>query len=231
MQACKLRSVPRPNFRITRYVLIALASVLAFLWLAATALEDTVPPFDAALRSAVHLAGSPALTAIMKVVTNLGSGWFLWPVGVLIVIWLERTGRRRDAARLAAAVLGANGIDQALKLLFHRVRPEAYFGYAQPSTYSFPSGHAFVSCCFYLAVAEVLIRPAWPRWKKRVVWTAAVMAIIAIGFSRVYLGVHYPTDVLAGYAGAIAWMTVVRTAHILRRAPEPAADPGPPAVL
>jgi membrane-associated phospholipid phosphatase len=93
------------------------------------------------------------------------------------------------------------------------VRPEPWFGYRLPSSYSFPSGHAFVSFCFCLCLAEVVVRDEWPASRKAMVWCAAVASTLTIGLSRVYLGVHYPTDVLAGFAAGVVWTTVIRVAH------------------
>ena len=98
-------------------------------------------------------------------------------------------------------------------MFFHRTRPEPWFGYPLPRTYSFPSGHAFVSFCFFLCLAEILIRDEWPITRKLTIWLVAVLCTFTIGLSRVYLGVHYPTDVLAGYAAAIMWTTLIRAAH------------------
>ena len=111
------------------------------------------------------------------------------------------------------AVLGANILDEGMKLAFHRTRPVPWFDYPQPPSYSFPSGHSFVSFCFYFSLAEILIRDDWPSGRKVAIWAAAAAMTIAIGFSRAYLGVHYPTDVLAGFVAAIAWTTMIRIAH------------------
>jgi undecaprenyl-diphosphatase len=209
--------VPRPKASTVRHLCIALFAAFIFAWLALMVLAGAPPQFDEAVRETVHSHGGPVLTAIMKSATMLGSGWFLWPAGTLIIYGLVRAGRCRDAVLFAVSVLGADLIDQGLKLMFHRVRPEAYFGEAQPSGYSFPSGHAFVSFCFFLTLAEVLIRPEWPRRQRGLVWTVVIATTGVIGFSRVYLGVHYPTDVLAGHAAAIAWLSIVRLVH---RTPE-----------
>ena len=104
-------------------------------------------------------------------------------------------------------------MDEAVKLFFHRARPEPWFDYPLPRTYSFPSGHAFVSFCFFLCLAEIVIRDEWPKLRKLAIWFAAVLCTFTIGLSRVYLGVHYPTDVLAGYVAAIMWTTLIRVAH------------------
>ena len=120
----------------------------------------------------------------MKAVTNLGSGWFLWGFGLLVVFGLARAHRRREALLFAVAVLGAAVLDEAMKVMFHRPRPDPFFGYEKPITYSFPSGHAFVSYCFYLALAEVLVEPEWPRPRRLAVWLAAILLILTIGVSR-----------------------------------------------
>ena len=93
-------------------------------------------------------------------------------------------------------------------------------------SYSFPSGHAFVSFCFFLCLAEILIGAEWRRAGKVAMWSAALGCTLTIGLSRVYLGVHYPTDVLAGYAAAIAWTTLIRVLHHVWRG-RPASAPRP----
>ena len=149
----------------------------------------------------------------MMFATQLGGGWFLWPFGASMVWLFIRQGRRRMAAWFVTTALGANIIDEAMKLVFQRPRPDAFFGYEKPITYSFPSGHSFVSFCFYLALAQVLIRPDWPAGRKVALWSAALLIILSIGLSRIYLGVHYPTDVAGGYAAAAAWTWTMRAAR------------------
>jgi undecaprenyl-diphosphatase len=169
--------------------------------------------FDAPLRAAIHGWASPALTEAMKAATQLGGGFFLFPLGAIVTFALYREGRRRDAALFVIAVLGANILDEGMKLVFRRERPDPWFGYPEPFTYSFPSGHSFVSFCFYFSLAEILIREDWPAARKGATWVAAGLLTLTIGLSRVYLGVHYPTDVIAGFVAAIAWTTAIRVAH------------------
>ena len=192
---------------------LALAALALFVWLARIALTAGPPVFDLQLRAQLHAYAQPWLTQAMRFASWVGGGWVLWPGGILLVVLLHRAGRRRDAMLFALAVVGANLIDETMKLLFHRARPEAWFGYPLPSSYSFPSGHAFVSCCFFFCLAEILVRDSWPPYRNAATWLAASACTLAIGASRVYLGVHYPTDVLAGFAAAIVWMTVIRVAH------------------
>jgi undecaprenyl-diphosphatase len=197
-------------------VVVGLAALVLFASLAYSVMHGEAAAFDTAVRNAVHASSFPALTYAMRGITDLGEAVFLVVLGVIISWRLVSLGRHRQAEFFVIAVLGAEVIDQALKLGFQRPRPDVFFG-PQPLNYSFPSGHAMVSCCFYLALAEILMDDRWSRVRKLAVWTFAILLTGAIGLSRVYLGVHYPTDVLGGYAAAIAWLSIVRTGHMVRR--------------
>jgi undecaprenyl-diphosphatase len=111
----------------------------------------------------------------------------------------------RMAALLAISMVGMAALDLALKLAFHRPRPVAFFG-PTPSSYSFPSGHAMGSVCFYGVLAAILAARARRRVAKWSIWTGAVLLIGMVGYSRIYLGVHYPSDVIAGYCAGAVWV-------------------------
>ena len=207
--------VIRSKFHPARDVAVAMGAVLLFAWLAELTSRSGIPSFDTAGRAMVHAYAHPNLTFLMKAASAAGSGWVLWPSGVMIVALLANAGRAREGALFALAVVGANLVDEAVKLFFHRTRPDPWFGYPLPGTYSFPSGHAFVSFCFFLCLAEIVVRDEWPKVRKVTIWLVAVLCTFTIGLSRVYLGVHYPTDVLAGYLAAIMWTTLIRAAHHL----------------
>jgi len=196
-------------------VAVALAALVLFALLAHAVMQGDASAFDAAVRNAVHALSFPALTYAMRGISDLGEAMFLVALGVMVAWRLVSLGRRRQAAFFAIAALGAEAIDQSLKFWFQRPRPEVFFG-LQPLNYSFPSGHALVSCCFYLALAEILIDDQRSRARKLAVWTFAILLIGLIGLSRVYLGVHYPTDVLGGYAAGIAWLSIVRAGPMVR---------------
>lgn len=203
----------RFKYHPVRDAFIVLSAVLLFSWLAWVTSRAGLPEFDNAGRAAVHAYASPWLTALMKFASLVGGGWVLWPAGALMVGLLASAGRGREAFLFGGTVVSANLVNEALKLFFHRQRPLAWFGYPLPGTFSFPSGHAFVSFCFFLCLAEILIREEWSPAHKAALWAAAVACTLTIGLSRVYLGVHYPTDVLGGYAAAILWTTLIRIAH------------------
>jgi len=160
--------------------------------------------FDLPVRAAIHGYAFPALTAAMRLVTLLGSEYFLLPLAAILVWrWVKR-GERQAAYRLVAGSLGAEAVAQLLKALIRRPRPEVFFGLVPAETYSFPSGHAFVPAVFFWIVADALAVRA--RWRAAVAAMAAVL-----GFSRVYLGYHYPSDVVAGWALAVVWLSLWTT--------------------
>ena len=189
-------------------ILIASTALFVFGWLAEEMLEGDTQQFDAFVRTAVHQLATPGLTRLMQAFSFLGSVVVVTAM-CLVVICVSLYYRRiRTAAMLAITMLGVAALDVALKLAFHRPRPIAFFG-ATPSTYSFPSGHALGSLCFYGMLAAIFAKHAGGRIAEVFIWITAVFLIGMIGFSRIYLGVHYPSDVIAGYCAATVWVGAV----------------------
>ena len=157
--------------------------------------------FDLPVRAAIHARAFPALTAAMRLISMIGSEYFLVPLAAIPMWrWLKR-GERRAAYLFAAGTLGAEAVSQILKTVIHRPRPEPFFALAAPWTGSFPSGHAFVPVVYFGILAGLL--GAGARWRAAVVAMAGLL-----GFSRVYLGFHYPSDVAAGWALAVVWLSL-----------------------
>jgi undecaprenyl-diphosphatase len=177
----------------------AIGALLVFGAIAWLLLRGQAIGFDLPLRAAVHRWAFPALTAAMRLVTSIGSEYFLVPLGAILAWWWYRGGQRQVAYRLVVGSLSAEAVAQLLKLLIDRPRPEVFFGLLPSASNSFPSGHAFVPTVFFWIVAGTLVCRA--RWRAAVVAVAAL-----IGFSRVYLGYHYPSDVVAGWALAVVWI-------------------------
>jgi undecaprenyl-diphosphatase len=188
------------------------AAALSFALLARWVLSGDAVPFDTGLRTAVHGWASPLFTASMLAITCLGSEWFLAPVGAILVWHWAATGRRRTAVRLAVFTLGAEGLAQLLKLALRRPRPPVFFGLSPAETYSFPSGHAFVATVFYGLLASAITAGEPSPRKRAAVAAMALLLSLLIGFSRVYLGYHYPSDVLGGWAAAVWWLSLARLA-------------------
>ncbi len=189
-------------------LLIAATALFVFGWLAEEMLEGDTRQFDAFVRTAVHELATPGLTRLMQTFSFLGSVaavTALCLVAIGVSLYYRHT---RAAAMLAITMAGVAALDVALKHAFHRPRPVAFFG-ATPSTYSFPSGHALGSLCFYGMLAAILAERTRGRGVKFCVWMTAVFLVGMIGFSRIYLGVHYPSDVMAGYCAAVVWVGAV----------------------
>ena len=196
----------------------AVGALLFFAWLADEVLEGDTRYFDEQVRLLIHQAAAPPLTALMGAVTMLGAPWVLLALGGCAVLGFLRAGWRRAAALLLVTMAGAALLNLVLKMSFHRTRPTSFFGTPLPTSYSFPSGHAMLAFCFYGVLAALLTARLSARPARMMIWIGATILIVLVGISRVYLGVHYPSDVLAGYAGALVWvLTVVLGDRILQR--------------
>jgi len=208
----------------SRLLIVSLVSSVFFLilfaWLSEEVFEGDLQRFDNAVRAGVHKCFSPQLTKFMLAMTFLGSIGFLTALFVVIVtVWLVK-GMKRPAAWLTIAVVGSVILDVSLKLSFHRPRPVPFVGVV-PQTYSFPSGHALSSFCFYGVLAGLLCARIPSRAIRIFVWIASAALVFAIGLSRIYLGVHYPTDVIAGYIAAAAWVSALLFAVRVKRHAKP----------
>ena len=210
-----------------RSLLISLAAATAFLilftWLSEEVFEGELQRVDMGVRMKVHEFFSPSLTRFMQAMTFLGSIGFLTGLFALLVAAWLLMGKKRPAAWLAIAVGGSVVLDVALKITFHRARPTPFVG-TVPASYSFPSGHALSSFCFYGVLAGLLCARIENRAVRWLIWGLAAALVFCIGLSRIYLGVHYPTDVLAGYIAAAAWVSTLLVAqrakrHVSARAP------------
>jgi undecaprenyl-diphosphatase len=188
----------------------AVLALLLFAWVADSVLDQKTQSFDLQIRAAVHQHASPQLTVAMRAITWLGSWQVLLPtVCCLLAIFILR-GMSREGRLLLLTIVGAEVLDTVLKLSFRRVRPAPFFGIPPLDTYSFPSGHALVSFCFYGLIAGLITTRARRKWLRAIIWLVAFVIVGLIGFSRIYLGVHYPSDVIAGYIAAIFWMGALK---------------------
>jgi len=149
---------------------------------------------------------SPALTAVLLFVTRLGTDMFYLPVILFIFWWIDG----KKGFRLGILMLLSAWINTILKSTFKQPRPFSFdpsLGLAYEGSYGAPSGHAQYSFCFWVPIAAWLAggKPGRRRARERaVVWAAAIFFVLLIGFTRLYLGVHFPTDLLAGWGvGAI----------------------------
>ena len=172
--------------------------------------------FDRPLLEFAHGIAGPALDRGLLLVTDLGYLHGVVPADIVLVLVLMLRRRIRESVFSAVALAGSGLLNIATKLAFARERPTLWESIAPETSYSFPSGHAMGSAT--LACVAVLL--AWDtRWR----WPVALLAagfVLLVGFSRVYLGVHYPSDILAGWAAASAWTAAVYLA-VFRRGRRP----------
>jgi membrane-associated phospholipid phosphatase len=141
-----------------------------------------------------------------RTITWLGSPVTAFVLGAVICFFLYRHTQVADAALVAVAVGGAEVLNAILKLAFHRQRPEV--SAVHLDTYSYPSGHAMMATAFYGVVAYLICRRVSGIGARVCVVAAAVVLVVVLGFSRLYLGVHYLSDVLSGYAGGAFWLAL-----------------------
>lgn len=150
----------------------------------------------------VHEHSTPGRDRVMTFITDIGHLYGVVPLAVLIVVALLVARRRGNALFFAVAMVGAGTLNTSAKLFFRRDRPDLWLSPSPEHTYSFPSGHSMGSMAFVAALAVL----AWPtRWR----WWAIILGgtfTLLVGFSRVYLGVHFPSDVVAGWSASLAWV-------------------------
>jgi membrane-associated phospholipid phosphatase len=144
----------------------------------------------------------------MQAFSVLGSVAVVTALSLLAICAFVYFHHARAAALLAITMVGAGGLDIGLKHAFHQARPVGFFGLS-PTSYSLPSAHALGALCFYGALAAILSTRARGRAAQFCIWITATLLIAMIGFSRIYLGVHSPSDVIAGYCAAAVWIGMV----------------------
>jgi undecaprenyl-diphosphatase len=186
---------------------VAVLALFLFAWLGSEVLAGDTLRFDQAIRSWVHQFASSGMTSAMHAISLMGYEVLLAEVAIAFIVFAKLRWKRA-ALWLAIAMIGSVLLDLALKYAYHRVRPEAFFG-SPARYYSFPSGHALSSLCFYGVMAGLLSARTKSLWLRVAIWVIAGALVVAIGISRIYLGVHYPSDVLAGYLAATVWVGAV----------------------
>ena len=164
----------------------------------------------------IHAHDSEMLTRLALELSWIGSPKvFVVAVG-LISIAMWRMKLKEDAVVLFVAIISAGVLDVALKLHFRRLRPDVPWALAQEHSFSFPSGHSVGAVVLYGMVTYLLWKHLHALWQRVVVITLSILLIGGIGASRVYIGVHYPTDVAAGYLVGLFWLlTVIATNEYL----------------
>ena len=198
-------------------LLAAGAALVLVTWLGREIMEGEVLGMDEGIRALLHKLVSPTATTIMIAASVYGAPSVLVPLALAAALAFQLRGWSRGALLVVITVAGAGLLNWLLKLSFGRVRPVAFFDYPLPGSPSFPSGHSIFAASIFGGVAA-LLSPRLEHPALRIgVWSFAIFLTLLVGFSRVYLGVHYPSDVLAGYSIAVIWVTAVALGDRLAR--------------
>jgi undecaprenyl-diphosphatase len=158
-------------------------------------------------------ARQPGWTVLFNTFAAIGGTVGMWVLGATVTTILLLRKERASAVYVVVTILGGALLNLALKGMFARARPDLTVAIAEGRWYSFPSGHAmgsFISCG---AVSYILMRQQW-RWKvKSAALAAAVTMVVLVGFSRVYLGVHWASDIAGGWTAATVWLASTAVAY------------------
>jgi membrane-associated phospholipid phosphatase len=188
------------------WLTICLLLLLLLAHLSDEVLEQEALLFDETILLSIHQWSSPTLDQVMLLITQLGNPTALVPLACISISWLSWRRQWHIALLFFVTGLGGAVLSTGLKLFFGKARPQLWPQLITETTYSFPSGHALGSMVLYGLMAY-LIAHQFPR-RAGLIYSAAAVLIGAIGFSRLYLGVHWPTDVLAGYSIGFLWLFV-----------------------
>jgi len=212
--------------RVSYYVPL-IAGVVIFVAMTAVLAEvsediinhEPLTVVDVQLSNWLHIHGSAGLTTVMRVLTFFGSTVVVCIAAIGFGGFLLRKRRFGWVVVLGAAVLGGALLNRLLKYFFHRPRPYFDDPILTLTSYSFPSGHTMMATVLYGAIAACLVAMT-SDWRKRLVIVGgAVVLILIVGFSRIYLGAHYLSDVLGAMAEGLAWLSLCLTlvSAVLRR--------------
>lgn len=180
--------------------------LIGFILVAMAVTDTEILRFDTVVAETIQGWESSGLTAFMKTMTLIGSGAVAPIVALVAIIFLYMVlGHRRELLFLIAVMLGSEIISRTLKLLFHRARPIVH-RIAEATGYSFPSGHTTGAVTLYGTLVYLVWRHVPSAWGRALVLVCGVAMIVLIGVSRIYLGVHYPSDVVGGLLISGAWL-------------------------
>jgi membrane-associated phospholipid phosphatase len=217
-----LRGHPSPRPRPARVVALAVALVavaVAAVWAAFSGVGPA--RLDSAALAESIEERTPNLTTLAVLVTTLGSTVAMALLAVAVGAWCWWRGRRADAVLAVGAMAGASLVFRLLKVWLDRSRPPAADRLVAETNESLPSGHATMS----IVVVGTIVVLAWAgrgAWARAAMVGAAAAWIGAVGATRVYLGVHWVSDVLAGWAVGAAWLALCVTVWLRWRARVPA---------
>ena len=172
-------------------------------------LKASFEQHDQAIQAWIHGFARPMLTDLMRGLSLIGSPFATAPAVALAAGLLWWRGMKDDAVLVAAAAFGAAALDEVMKLHFKRQRPDVPWAFVHEHSFSFPSGHSVLAFVMYGVIVYKTQDKLRSKWAKAALMLGALLMVVGIGVSRVYLGVHYPSDVAGGYFVGAVWLAAV----------------------
>lgn len=224
-----MRRLSATEYLVLHLVLGFAISVAALLFVsiaAAVAGRQTMVDVDIALAEALHVASTPGTTQVLESVTRLGGGWMVAGAGAVVGLGLLWRRRFVLAAGWTIALIGAGALNRTLKALYERPRPSFTEPLIVADGWSFPSGHAMGTFVLVGMASYLGWRLARTTPRRLAIVSLASSWAVVMGFTRIYLGAHYLSDVVAGYAAGIVWLAACISGLeiALRRPRVPAID-------
>ena len=177
--------------------------------------EGRADQYDDLIMEAVHRIDNPTMSRVMDAATQLGSHAAIGTAAGLTALAMLRAGKKQDAWTVVVSTGGAMAINTILKNVFQRQRPQELARRIKlPKSHSFPSGHTLLSAATYPIVTHHLVQNRSVA-TQAFAHTLAGVTILTVGFSRVYFGVHFPSDVLGGFAAGFGWLGLTSLSHTL----------------
>lgn len=172
-------------------------------------------PWDVPILLAIHQSSQPQLDVFAVTLTQFGEFWSVFSIVTVIGLVLLFRRRWRSLVYLLTAVVGSTMINRTAKVLMHRVRPHLWDSISPEYDYAFPSGHSMTSMALVAALVILTWGTSW-RW---LVLSVGSLFVLGIGWTRLYLGVHFPSDILGGWMATLAWaigLSVIIRPHLTK---------------
>jgi membrane-associated phospholipid phosphatase len=183
-----------------------LVPLCALALLARWVVHPQPPPWDTAILQWIHSHATPERDRVMEWITDLGTSGAVVPITIALLVYLLVRRRSGQALFVLLSMVGSWVLNDAAKAFYGRERPALWNSAARTMWFGFPSGHAMAS----MALGTVLTVLAWRTRVRWPVLAGSVLFVLAVSVSRLYLGVHYPSDVVAAWLASLAWVLGLR---------------------
>lgn len=188
-----------------RAFLLSLICAVGFAFIGIWIGENHITKFDSTIITAVQGMESIQLTSVMKFFTSIGSVISVTVIAIVILILLASLHYRLELLFFIGVIVGSGLLNTTLKAIFHRARPTLH-RIIEENGYSFPSGHSMAAFSLYGILIFLLWKHIPVKFFRITLIAAGSFIILAIGISRIYLGVHYPSDIIGGYLASGTWL-------------------------